>query len=52
MMKFINEDGLEVKRCSQCNKVLPLEMFSKNSQQKDGLSCHCKSCQKERDKER
>jgi hypothetical protein len=47
--------NMETKRCSKCKKELPLEKFSKNKCQKDGLCNQCKDCIKEnyiRDREK
>lgn len=38
---------METKICSKCKKELPLEKFSKNKCQKDGLCNQCKDCIKE-----
>lgn len=45
--KLRNKDApnicdLEVKRCTLCNKVLPIDMFYKNG--KNNLRAECKSC--------
>lgn len=34
-----------MKRCSGCDSVKELAMFTKNKSEKDGLQRHCKSCQ-------
>ena len=38
---------METKICSKCKKELPLEKFSKNKCQKDGLCNQCKDCIKD-----
>ena len=38
---------METKICSKCGRELPISEFYKNKQAKDGLQCHCRSCQKE-----
>ena len=38
--KLINE----TKRCSKCNRELPISEFANNKAQKDGLQCWCKEC--------
>ena len=35
---------MKTKKCYGCNKVLPLENFTKNKNNKDGLSYYCKDC--------
>lgn len=35
-----------LKICSGCNQILPIESFYKDNQKKDGLSCRCKECTK------
>lgn len=42
---------MEEKLCNKCQKMLPIDMFSKDSRKCDGLSCSCKACEKERRKE-
>lgn len=37
---------MKTKKCYGCNKVLPLENFTKNKNNKDGLSYYCKDCTK------
>ena len=34
----------EKKKCSECQKFLPINEFNKNKQSKDGLFCKCKTC--------
>lgn len=34
------------KRCTMCQKDLPVEAFKANSRRKDGLQTHCSECQK------
>lgn len=37
---------MSFKRCADCFEVKSTDLFHKNSQQKDGLSCYCKKCSK------
>lgn len=37
---------MENKTCSRCGEAKPLSEFYKKSRNKDGLSAHCKDCQK------
>lgn len=37
---------MKTKRCYGCNKVLPIENFTKNKNNKDGLSYYCRDCTK------
>lgn len=37
----------ETKLCPRCERILPLDSFSKNSNRPDGLQAYCKDCQKE-----
>ena len=39
------------KRCSKCEKVLPLTSFSKKTKSRDGFQEWCKNCQSESNKE-
>lgn len=36
----------ETKLCPRCERILPLDSFSKNSSRPDGLQAYCKDCQK------
>ena len=38
---------MEEKRCSKCERTLPIECFSKNKSTKDGYQAYCKQCCKE-----
>ena len=38
---------LEVKECTRCHRELPLEQFSKDKNQSDGLCKICKECTRE-----
>jgi hypothetical protein len=38
----------QTKLCSSCNELKPTTKFSKHKKNKDGLQCHCKSCQNKR----
>lgn len=38
---------METKICSKCGRELPISEFYKNKQANDGLTCRCRSCQKE-----
>lgn len=40
------------KYCYKCNKTKEINLFSKNSSQKDGFSCECKKCRASFDKKR
>lgn len=40
-----------MKRCSKCQRILPLNQFSKNKSRKNGLCEQCKDCNKQREKE-
>jgi hypothetical protein len=42
----------QTKTCSCCKKILPLEDFHKNKNQKDGYHHYCKSCGKQESHER
>lgn len=44
------KNGIRV--CSKCKRELPLDMFTKDSTKKYGLSAFCKDCQKEQRKQR
>lgn len=44
-MKADFEKGTKV--CSRCKKELPIEMFSKNKYNKDGMQSCCKVCKKQ-----
>lgn len=37
--------------CSTCNKVKPIENFSRNKSNRSGYVYECKSCRAERDRE-
>lgn len=37
---------MKTKRCYGCNKILPIENFTKNKNNKDGLSYYCRDCTK------
>jgi len=39
-----------MKRCATCGEHKEYEFFQRNSQQKDGYSCYCKTCTKIADK--
>lgn len=43
----INEDGIEVLNCSNCNQILPITRFYKDRCQKTGYDCWCKDCRRE-----
>lgn len=43
-MKADFEKGTKV--CSKCKRELPIEMFSKDKNNIDGLHCYCKQCDK------
>ena len=45
-------EEVKTKMCSHCHKVLPVFMFSKNSNSPDGYQYSCKACVSEMDKER
>lgn len=36
----------ETKLCPRCERILPLDSFSKNSSRPDGLQAYCRDCQK------
>lgn len=36
-----------MKVCNKCGETLPLDMFGKNNQRKDGLNSSCKKCRRE-----
>lgn len=38
------EDIMETKKCSGCERELPLSLFSKDKYQKSGYRCKCKGC--------
>ena len=40
------DDTVKTKKCYGCNKVLPIEKFTKNKNNKDGLSYYCRDCTK------
>jgi len=42
-------DGIEMKECSRCRKVLPLADYNKDPSKWDGLYGFCKLCKKEND---
>ena len=37
---------MKTKKCYGCNKELPIDNFTKNKNNKDGLSYYCKECTK------
>ena len=37
---------MKTKRCYGCNKILSIENFTKNKNNKDGLSYYCRDCTK------
>ncbi len=37
---------MKTKKCYECNKELPIDNFTKNKNNKDGLSYYCKACTK------
>jgi hypothetical protein len=39
---------LTEKKCSYCNRVLPIEMFNANKRRRDGLTSECKACASQR----
>ena len=41
----------KTKKCVCCKLDLLLACFSKNNQQKDGLTCYCKKCLKDKKEE-
>jgi hypothetical protein len=41
-----------VKKCTDCNNMLPLQSFHKNKQQLSGYSCYCKDCTKQKNKKK
>lgn len=40
----------ETKLCPRCERILPLDSFSKNSSRPDGLQAYCRDCQKSKTK--
>lgn len=46
---FGNDTG-EVKRCSSCDQIKPVTMFSKSSYTTDGYRCYCKDCKNLKDR--
>ena len=40
--------GKQVKRCSRCDELLPLDKFYRQKGTKDGVSCECKNCHSKR----
>lgn len=38
---------MDTKRCCTCKQYMPLDLFSRNRRNKDGLQYSCKECQKE-----
>lgn len=40
--------SFKIKRCSFCGNEKPLAEFNRDSKNKDGIGCRCKSCDKER----
>lgn len=45
------EEMKATKKCSTCGRELPLEMFSKKTNSKDGLQYDCKECQAKKNRE-
>lgn len=43
----INEDGVEVLNCLNCNRILPVDRFYKDRYQKTGYDCWCKDCRRD-----
>ena len=39
---------MTTKACTGCHETLPLELFSRDARQKDGLFYRCKSCEQRR----
>ena len=35
---------IKTKRCTKCNRELPISEFYKDNKAKDGLQCYCKEC--------
>jgi hypothetical protein len=42
---------MKTKICSRCKDNLPLERFAKQTSQKDGLFCYCRTCNTEYQRE-
>ena len=40
-----------MKKCSECDKTLPLTEFGINRQAKDGLDYYCRVCKRKRNKQ-
>lgn len=40
------DDNVKTKKCYGCKKELPIENFTKNKNNKDGLSYYCRDCTK------
>jgi hypothetical protein len=36
----------EIKRCSKCGQIKPVEKFGKDKQKKDGFCSACKTCRR------
>jgi hypothetical protein len=41
-----------VKKCADCNNMLLLKNFHRNTQQLSGYSCYCKDCTKQKNKKK
>lgn len=40
-----------MKTCANCKTAYPLEYFSKNRQNADGLACYCRACNARKQRE-
>ena len=49
MIKHIFQNGIEMKKCSKCGKILPLSYFRKDKKKSDGLYSSCKECASKKD---
>lgn len=50
-IEHVLKNGIEMKACTKCNKILPLSKFRKDNSKSDGYYSSCRECASKKDHE-